>query len=103
MAAACSRSESQFGFRQWYYDQIKPFEHYVPVSADMADFDEKIEWVRSHHAEAKAIAERGQALARTLTFASQAQRAASIIEEHWDRDVLSYATDSVAPASISSK
>ncbi|WP_378948947.1 glycosyl transferase family 90 [Mesorhizobium sp. ANAO-SY3R2] len=78
---------SQFGFRQWYYDEIKPFEHYVPVSADMADFAEKIEWVRSHAAEAKAIAERGQALARTLTFASQARRAASLIEEHWDRDI----------------
>lgn len=95
--------ESQFGYRQWYYDQIKPFEHYVPVSADMADFDEKIEWVRSHHAEARAIAERGQALARTLTFASQAQRAARLIEEHWGSDVPSYATGSSVPATVSSK
>lgn len=83
--------ESQFGFRQWYYDEIKPFEHYVPVSADMADFAEKIEWVRSHDLEARAIAERGQALARSLTFTTQAHRAAGIIEDHWDRDDLSYA------------
>jgi len=76
--------ESQFGFRQWYYDDLKPFEHYVPVSADMSDFAEKIEWARSHDSEAKAIAERGQAFARTLTFSSQARRAADIIEEHWD-------------------
>jgi hypothetical protein len=76
---------SQFGFRQWYYDELQPFEHYVPVAADMSDFAEKIEWVRSHDTEAKAIAERGQALARTLTFASQARRAADLIEEHWDR------------------
>ncbi len=78
--------ESQFGFRQWYYDELKPFEHYVPVAADMSDFREKIDWVRSHQTEAKAIAERGQALARRLTFATQARRAANLIEEHWDRD-----------------
>ncbi len=80
--------ESQFGYRQWYYDALKPFEHYVPVSADMVDFAEKIEWVRSHDMEARAIAERGQELARTLTFASQARRAAALIEEHWDRDTV---------------
>ncbi|WP_269933314.1 glycosyl transferase family 90 [Aminobacter sp. HY435] len=76
--------DSQFGFRQWYYDELKPFEHYVPVAADMADFAEKIEWVRSHGTEAEAIAARGQALARTLTFSSQTRRAAELIEQHWD-------------------
>lgn len=79
--------ESQFGYRQWYYDELKPFENYVPVAADMTDFAEKIEWVRSHDVEAKAIAERGQALARSLTFTSQARRAAGIIQEHWGRDI----------------
>ncbi|WP_223217218.1 glycosyl transferase family 90 [Rhizobium cauense] len=76
---------SQFGFRQWYYDELRPFEHYVPVASDMSDLHEKIEWVRSHDTEARAIAERGQALSRTLTFESQARRAARLIEEHWDR------------------
>ncbi|EHS48925.1 lipopolysaccharide-modifying protein [Rhizobium sp. PDO1-076] len=77
---------SQFGFSQWYYGDLTPWEHYVPVRADMADFAEKIDWVRSHDSEAKAIAERGRALAQTLTFESQAQRATKLIEEHWDRD-----------------
>ena len=77
---------SDFGYRQWYYDALRPFEHYVPVAADMSDFAEKIDWVRSHPAEASAIAVRGQALARTLTFASQASRAAELIETHWNRD-----------------
>lgn len=78
--------ESQFGFRQWYYDELKPFEHYVPVSADMADLAEKIEWVRSRDSEAKAIARRAQALARTLTFETQARRAVAIIEAHWAQE-----------------
>lgn len=77
--------QSQFGFTQWYYDELRPFEHYVPVAADMSDFAERIDWVRSHDREARAIAERGQALARGLSFASQAQRAAAIIEDNWDR------------------
>lgn len=74
--------ESQFGYRQWYYDELRPFEHYVPVRADMADLGERIEWLRTHDAEARAIAERGQALARSLTFSSEAQRAARLIEAH---------------------
>ena len=29
--------ESPMGFRQWYYDRLKPFEHYVPVRPDLAE------------------------------------------------------------------
>lgn len=94
---------SQFGYRQWYYDALKPFEHYVPIAADMSDFAEKIDWVRSNPAEAQAIAERGQAFAQTLTFASQAQRAAELIETHWDRSDDDYATGVVSSASTPSK
>lgn len=74
--------ESQFGFRQWYYDELKPYEHYVPVRADMADLAEKIDWVRSNDAQAKEIAAHGQAFARTLTFETQTRRAAEIIEQN---------------------
>ena len=86
--------ELQFGFRQWYYDGLKPFEHYVPVAADMSDLNEKIEWVRSHDNEARAIAAHGQAFARGLTFSTQARRAADLITAHWDRDDSSYASAS---------
>ena len=57
----------------------------MPVAANMSDMAEKIEWVRAHDTEAKAIAARGQAFARTLTFESQTRRAAEIIEANWDR------------------
>jgi Glycosyl transferase family 90 len=75
---------SQFGYRQWYYDRLKPWEHYVPVKADMSDFAEKIEWVRTNDAEAKAIAERGQALAKSMTFAGEMAVGARLIETHWN-------------------
>ncbi|MBW6418595.1 glycosyl transferase family 90 [Celeribacter sp. PS-C1] len=75
--------DSQFGFQQWYYDQIVPFEHYVPVKADLSDLAEKVEWVRSHDREAREIAAHGQAFARTLTFEHVTAQATQIIEQNW--------------------
>ena len=71
--------DSQFGYRQWYYDRIRPWEHFVPVRADMRDLAEKIDWVRSHDAEAKTIAANGQAFARSMTFESEMQWAVDAI------------------------
>ena len=71
--------DSQLGYRQWYYDRIKPWEHFVPVKSDMSDLAEKVDWVRSHDAKAKQIAENGQAFARTMTFESESRVAAEII------------------------
>lgn len=59
---------SQRGYRQWYYDDLRPFEHFVPVAADLSDLLEKIDWCRAHDRECSAIASTGQqfALGRTL-------------------------------------
>ena len=72
--------DSHFGYRQWYYPQLRPYEHYIPVSADMRDFAQQLDWARSHPKEAAAIARAGQEFAQSLTFASQTRRAAEIIE-----------------------
>jgi hypothetical protein len=77
--------QSQQGYRQWYYDRIRPFEHYVPVRSDMSDLLEKIEWVRSHDKEAQEIARNGQAFARTLDFESGRREAVEIISANWDK------------------
>lgn len=63
--------DSQFGYRQWYYDRIRPWQHFVPVKADMSDLAAKIDWARSNVREAEDIAMRGQAFARTMTFESE--------------------------------
>ena len=70
---------SNFGFKQWYYDQLEPFHHYVPVRADMSDLEEKIDWVRSHDNEAREIAANGQALANSLTWEKESIRAGQTI------------------------
>ncbi len=70
---------SQHGYRQWYYDRIKPWEHFVPVQADMTDLAEKVDWVRSHDREAEEIARRGQSLARSMTLEGETAEAVRII------------------------
>ncbi|WP_417250559.1 glycosyl transferase family 90 [Celeribacter sp.] len=76
--------DSQYGFRQWYYDRLVPFETHVPIRADLSDFAEKLDWVRSHPMEARRIAKQGQALALSLTFESETKFAAQQIEAHWE-------------------
>jgi hypothetical protein len=72
--------QSQFGYRQWYYGEMRPYEHFVPVKADMSDLGDQLEWVRSHPREAEDIARHGQAFVRSLTFESETRRAAETIE-----------------------
>lgn len=71
------------GYRQWWYDRLVPWEHFVPVRADMSDLLEKIDWVRTNDAEASAIAARGQALARSMTLESETAHAVRLIEANW--------------------
>lgn len=76
---------SRYGFHQWYYDRLKPWEHYVPVAADLSDLLERIEWVRANDREAAEIARRGQAFARTLTWEAVEAEAVELITANWNR------------------
>ncbi|WP_322889008.1 MULTISPECIES: glycosyl transferase family 90 [unclassified Yoonia] len=73
--------DSQFGFRQWYYDQIRPWEHYVPIKADLSDLHQQIDWVRSNDAQASEIAANAQRFARGLTMDSETRVAARLINQ----------------------
>ncbi|GGE46660.1 glycosyl transferase family 90 [Actibacterium pelagium] len=73
--------ESQPGFRQWYYDKLKPYEHYVPIKADLSDLHQQVDWARSHPAEAEAIAHQGSELAHSMTFESEMAYAAEEVRK----------------------
>lgn len=75
--------DSADGYRQWWYDRLIPWEHYVPVRADMSDLIEKLDWARTNDGEAQAIAARGQQLARTMTLASETAAGVELITKHW--------------------
>ncbi len=64
------------GYRQWYYDRLRPWINIIPVAADMSDLVEKLEWLRNHDSAARAIGAAGRELAESLTYESEVQRAA---------------------------
>ena len=56
------------GFKQWYYDDLVPWKHYVPVSEDMHDLDERVDWVFANEGAAQEIGAAGRAFAESMTF-----------------------------------
>ncbi len=72
---------SPFGYYQWYYDRLVPWEHFIPISADLSDLNEKIDWARTHQSKSRDIAKAGQTLAKSLTFESERQVAVNAIVE----------------------
>jgi hypothetical protein len=71
------------GYRQWYYHALRPFEHFVPVAADLSDLVEKIEWCRAHEGECEKIAAAGRALALTLGYEREMAAAAEAISSSY--------------------
>ncbi len=70
---------SERGFRQWYYDDLVPWRHYVPVAADVSDLSEKIDWCRSHPDACETIADEGRTLALSMTFEREMARGVDAI------------------------
>ena len=42
-------------WKQWYYDDLVPWKHYVPVANDFSDLGEKIRWCHHHDDECREI------------------------------------------------
>jgi hypothetical protein len=74
--------DSPLGFRQWYYDRLKPWENFIPVTTRMSELLELAEWLVAHPKEAEAIAMNGQALARHLSLQQVLEESAPIIRDH---------------------
>jgi hypothetical protein len=55
-AAVLLKVDSAFGYRQWFYDRLIPWENYIPLAADLSDFDDIIDWVFAHPQACEAIA-----------------------------------------------
>lgn len=41
------------GYYEHFYNELRPWEHYLPIRADLGDLLEKIRWARSHDEEVK--------------------------------------------------
>ncbi len=66
---------SAAGYRQWYYPDLEPWTHFVPVKADLSDLHERIAWCRAHSAECRDIAARGQQFAMARDFETEMRSA----------------------------
>lgn len=71
---AVLKVESQKNFRQWYYNRLQPWVHYVPVRADLSDLGARAELLLNAPALAEKIGRAGQALARDMTFEEEIRR-----------------------------
>lgn len=43
------------GYYEHFYNELRPWEHYIPVRADLGDLLDKIRWARSHDEEVKIM------------------------------------------------
>ncbi len=55
---------------QWYYSELKPYVHYLPVKEGLHDLLEKLHWAAEHDTDSQAIAQRARQFA--LTHLTQA-------------------------------
>jgi hypothetical protein len=60
--------KSPGGYRQWYYDKLKPLVHFIPVASDLRDLDRVVNWVLNNDDAAQAIGEAGRKFAEKLTL-----------------------------------
>ncbi len=79
-AGAVFKVASKEGYRQWYYDRLKPWFNYIPVESDMSDLVEKITWAGSHLERAERIGRAGHDLAASMTLANEMDFAIVAIE-----------------------
>lgn len=49
---------------QWFYDALKPYEHYIPILNDMSDLKEKVLWAKEHDEEIREIIKKANGFAR---------------------------------------
>lgn len=57
-------------YEQWYYKDLSPWVHYIPVMADLSDILERYEWALDNDEACRCIAENGKDFATRLTYDS---------------------------------
>ncbi len=52
--------------QQWFHQRLRPYEHVVPVAADLSNLEQQLQWCQHHPRHCAAIASAGQALAQQV-------------------------------------
>ena len=68
-------------YEQWFYGDLRPWVHYVPVRADLSDLEERIDWCLANDDAAEAIGRAGQTLSLRHTYAHATECACEAIRQ----------------------
>jgi hypothetical protein len=71
MGCCVLKVASPSNFRQWYYEDLKPWIHYIPVKADLSDLGRQIAWCRANPDACERVAADGQAFAMARDYATE--------------------------------
>jgi Glycosyl transferase family 90 len=52
--------------KDWFYDLMQPWVHFIPVAADLSDLRSRYDWAEAHPEEVKAMAEASTQLADSM-------------------------------------
>ena len=55
-------------YEQWYYKDMKEWEHYIPIKPDLSDIEEKYRWALENDEKCKQIAENSRNFAKELDY-----------------------------------
>ncbi|KAI8612769.1 glycosyl transferase family 90-domain-containing protein [Chytriomyces sp. MP71] len=58
-------------FIDWYSFQLRPWIHFVPVRVDLADLEERLEWLQANDGKARQISENARALMAKMNEMNQ--------------------------------
>ena len=70
---------------QWYYHKLKPWEHYIPVTATLSDLKEKVNYVIDHANDAKllTIQQKSTEVMQSLTLSSELERSRAVFSNFY--------------------
>jgi hypothetical protein len=68
-------------YQQWYHHRLKPWKHYVPLAADLSNFESVYAWLREHEDCAEEIARNGQKFVQGLLFSDALNEMAVYIKQ----------------------
>jgi hypothetical protein len=71
--------ESRRSLNQWFYDELVPWDNYVPIAPDLSDLIEKIDWLTQNDLCARTIGQAGRRLADRLTYEREVERSVHTI------------------------
>lgn len=63
LVSNCVVLKGDSDYVEWFYKGVKPWVHYVPYNQDCSDLEEKFQWLKTHDAEARKIAEQATTFA----------------------------------------